>query len=416
MPFTGERLTSALTGQTEIEHLHRYLLAREFCRGKDVVDVASGEGYGSALIGQVSRSVVGVEIAEDAVAHSAASYRGDHISFRQGDARAMPVENGSADVVISFETIEHFAEHAQFLSEIRRVLRPGGRLIVSTPDRDNYSPAESEANPYHVKEMTGAEFVLLLKASFRHVACLAQRPMIGSVILPASWDATGIAPPLCFEKRGAEHFEASEGLARPQYVVAVCSDLALEALPPSIYVETSRLGYLQPQMLEAQLSQARSELAEASQRLAANHQELANFRDAAIADGALRDELAALRTISERQEAECRSLEHANEMAERASALARRQLVEAQEESRRLQQQLESIKERNRRQNREAAEQREADRRYDLALARHERELAELRAFASSQQERGDLIMASTSWRVTAPLRLVGQRLRLGRR
>jgi len=58
LSFTGERLTSELGGQTEIEHLHRYLLARDFCRGKDVLDIASGEGYGSALLSQVATSVV----------------------------------------------------------------------------------------------------------------------------------------------------------------------------------------------------------------------------------------------------------------------------------------------------------------------------------------------------------------------
>src|SRR5260221_4044637 len=85
--FTGERLTSELTGQTIIEHLHRYLLVREYCRGKDVLDVASGEGYGSALIAQVARSVVGVEIADDAVAHAASSYRRSNLYYVQGDAR-----------------------------------------------------------------------------------------------------------------------------------------------------------------------------------------------------------------------------------------------------------------------------------------------------------------------------------------
>lgn len=61
-PFSGERLTTGMVGQVEIEHYHRYLLAREFCRGRDVLDVAAGEGYGTALLSQVARSAVGVEI------------------------------------------------------------------------------------------------------------------------------------------------------------------------------------------------------------------------------------------------------------------------------------------------------------------------------------------------------------------
>src|ERR1700689_568049 len=150
MAFTGERLTSDFGGQTQIEHLHRYLLAREWCRGKDVLDVASGEGYGTALLAQVARSVVGVEISPEAVAHASGAYRADNLRFVAGDARVLPCPDATFDVVTSFETIEHFAEQDCFLDEIRRVLRPGGQLIISTPDRDNYSPAESSANPYHV--------------------------------------------------------------------------------------------------------------------------------------------------------------------------------------------------------------------------------------------------------------------------
>ena len=66
LPFTGERLTSEFGGQTEMEHLHRYMLARHLCRGRDVLDIASGEGYGAALLGQVASTVIGVEVAEDA--------------------------------------------------------------------------------------------------------------------------------------------------------------------------------------------------------------------------------------------------------------------------------------------------------------------------------------------------------------
>ncbi len=60
-PFTGERLTTAVGGQVQVEHYHRYLFARGFVAGLDVLDVASGEGYGSALLAQVARSVVGIE-------------------------------------------------------------------------------------------------------------------------------------------------------------------------------------------------------------------------------------------------------------------------------------------------------------------------------------------------------------------
>ena len=241
LSFSGERLTSELGGQTEIEHLHRYLLARNFCRGKDVLDIASGEGYGSALLSQVATSVVGVDVSAEAFEHAAVNYGSDRLRFLQGDAHAIPLGDNSVEIVVSFETIEHFNGHDRFLSEIKRVLRPGGTLIVSTPDRDNYSPAELPANPFHVLEMTREEFAVLLHRHFVHIAFCWQRAVCGSVVIPG----TGVpiaSETLTFERRGAGHFEASTGYPRPQYLVAVCSDEPLQPLPVTVYIDTSQLN------------------------------------------------------------------------------------------------------------------------------------------------------------------------------
>jgi len=208
-PFTGERLTGAVIGQIQIEHYHRYLFARAFARGRDVLDVASGEGYGAALLAQVARSVVGVEYSTATVAAACGNFRRDNLRFVQGDARALPLADGCVDLVVSFETIEHFDRQDDFLREVRRVLRPDGWFIVSTPDRDVYSPMGSVANPYHVQELTQPEFTALLRGSFRHVAVVRQRPISGSALLADSGSAV---PPLVFDRRGATHFEACDGL------------------------------------------------------------------------------------------------------------------------------------------------------------------------------------------------------------
>ncbi len=147
LPWTGERLTTGVTGQVEIEHFHRYAFARDLCRGLDVLDIASGEGYGSALMAQVARSVVGVEIDPAVIAHAQAAYQKPNLRFLQGDARAIPLPDASVDAVVSFETIEHFYEHAAFIAETCRVLRPGGLLIISSPERDTYSLAQHAPNP-----------------------------------------------------------------------------------------------------------------------------------------------------------------------------------------------------------------------------------------------------------------------------
>lgn len=232
-PFTGERLTTAIGGQVQIEHYHRYLFARSLVVGLDVLDVASGEGYGSALLAQVARTVVGVEYSGPTACAAAMNFRRPNLHFMRGDARALPLADASVDVVVSFETIEHFDHQRDFVCEVHRVLRPGGRCIVSTPDRDVYSPAGAAANPFHVHELSGAEFVALLHTRFRHVSIVRQRAMIGSALLP---DTVPEAPPLVFDRRGDTHFEACIGLPRAPYLVAVASDDEPPALPSSVYI------------------------------------------------------------------------------------------------------------------------------------------------------------------------------------
>lgn len=240
LAFTGERMTTGMQGQIEIEHLHRYFLARDAARGLDVLDIACGEGYGSALLAQVARSVVGVDVSREAVSFAQDAYRRDNLRFLTGDGRDIPVADASVDLIVSFETLEHLYEQERLVAEFRRVLRPGGLLIISTPDRNVYSPDGSVPNPHHVRELDQAEFLKLLKLAFPSIRLFLQRPMIGSAILPLEAEA-GDAPALTFEHRAGDSFEASEGLPRALYFVAYCSDQPVRVPVSSLYIETSQL-------------------------------------------------------------------------------------------------------------------------------------------------------------------------------
>jgi ubiquinone/menaquinone biosynthesis C-methylase UbiE len=240
LDWTGERFTTATSGQIEIEHLHRYFLARELCRGLDVLDIASGEGYGSALLAQTAASVIGVEIDEKAVDHANASYDLTNVTFKLGDAREIPLEDNSVDAVVSFETLEHFFEHNKFLREVKRVLRPNGRLIISSPERDVYSPLESNANPFHVNELSRVELESLLHSYFQNMGLIFQRPIIGSALI--SDESNNPCRTITFEKRGQRHFEATSGLPRPPYLIAIASDGPLGEVPNSLFIETSEVG------------------------------------------------------------------------------------------------------------------------------------------------------------------------------
>ena len=271
LPFSGERLTSAVSGQIETEHHHRYLLAREFCRGRDVLDVASGEGYGTALLAQVARHAVGVEIDGAVVEAARTEFAHSTLEFRQGDARALPLEDASIDVVVSFETLEHLEEHDIFLKELHRVLRRDGLLIISTPDIAVYSSGDVAANPFHVHELGQGEFETLLAAHFAHHAITRQRAVIGSVILRAGHDL----PVRAYERAGDAVIEGEDHFARAPYLIALASNAALPTLPNSVYVTRADLDTDWLCRLEAEQGQRTAEQARLEAEQGQRHAEQA---------------------------------------------------------------------------------------------------------------------------------------------
>ncbi len=155
------------------EHVARYRFARDFVRGKRVLDIACGEGYGTAALARAgASSVVGVDLAPEVCEQARRKYG---IDARQGDAQSIPLPDRSVDRVVSFETIEHVADPAVFLRECARVLVDDGALIVSTPNRPVYS-GEGPLSPFHCQEFDEDEFVALLRTQFQSVRLYTQFP------------------------------------------------------------------------------------------------------------------------------------------------------------------------------------------------------------------------------------------------
>ena len=192
LSFTGERFLPDLPGEMWAEHWHRYHFVLPLINGKNVLDVASGEGYGSALMAKVASAVTGVDVSIDAVAHASAAYADRrNLSFTQGSCARLPFDDAMFDVVVSFETIEHILEQNEFLDEIKRVLKPSGLLIMSSPNRAEYSDARGYTNQFHVRELYRAELAGLLGARFQHTSWYSQRNAFVSMIAPETLEVPG---------------------------------------------------------------------------------------------------------------------------------------------------------------------------------------------------------------------------------
>ncbi len=168
-----EHLERVVPGETDeqltLVHLARYRFARQYVGGKDVLDVACGSGYSAPILCEAgAKSYLGIDISGEAISIAEARYRvAQRTRFIRDDAcRLSAVPDSSVDTVISFETIEHLPDPDSFLSNLRRVLRSRGQLIISTPNRAFCNPGSSvaskPANPFHLREWDQHEFKQLL--------------------------------------------------------------------------------------------------------------------------------------------------------------------------------------------------------------------------------------------------------------
>ena len=185
--FTGERL---IPGQVDVdllnEHLARYAFAARLAHGKRVLDAGCGAGYGSAELAGQADSVTGADVAAEAVDFARAHYGLTNLAFEQASCDRLPHPDACFDLVVAFEVIEHLEGWREFLLEARRVLAPGGQLIVSTPNRLYYTESRGVqgANPFHVHEFDFEEFRGALEAVFPHVTLFLENHVEGVTFQP----------------------------------------------------------------------------------------------------------------------------------------------------------------------------------------------------------------------------------------
>jgi ubiquinone/menaquinone biosynthesis C-methylase UbiE len=206
-------------------------MVMDLVKDKIVLDIASGEGYGSNLISNVATFTYGVDIDEESIKHANEKYQKKNLIYKLGAADQIPLEDASVDIVVSFETLEHHDRHDEMFSEIKRVLKPGGILVMSTPEK-----VIPENNHFHVKELTNKEFKQLIARHFKIQVLYFQRIVMGSLIVPQK---KGISS-LDYYAGNYQEISSHDTMKNAVYNICIASDTSLPTIGSS-YFEGERV-------------------------------------------------------------------------------------------------------------------------------------------------------------------------------
>ncbi len=164
LPLTGERTVPGIPEENYWFRRHEavYVALRDRCGGALVVEAGCGEGYGAGMLAEVAAGVLALDLDPVTAAHVARRY--PRAGVTRANLVALPVRDGTCDAVVSLQVIEHLWEQERFLRECLRVLRPGGALMLSTPNRRTFSPGRATPlNPFHTRELDPAELAGLVR-------------------------------------------------------------------------------------------------------------------------------------------------------------------------------------------------------------------------------------------------------------
>jgi len=257
LPWTAEPMIN-------YEHLHRYGFAKEFVEGKKVLDLACGEGYGSAILAEKAEEVIGIDINEVVIKHACTKYVKDNLKFMKSSMTEVAIEeNKLFDVIICFEALEHIEEQNKAIAEVKRLLKDGGIFIVSMPNKYIYSDLSNCKNPWHKKELYFDEFKGLLKSNFNHAVFYGQKVFPASNIFPILGVA-GNAQELAIEKRECGFSFVSLDKKDATYFIALASNKPMkDKISSSYLVDISESLFRKNDKLESirnELKDARCEL------------------------------------------------------------------------------------------------------------------------------------------------------------
>jgi ubiquinone/menaquinone biosynthesis C-methylase UbiE len=170
IPQTEHHLyaTKFETSHSSVERFLEYRWAAGFCEGLKVLDFGSNTGYGAELIALSAKEVVGIDVVDTAINVANETYHSNpKLSFVLVKEGELPFEDESFDCVVLLNIIEHFPDARHFLEMAHRILRPGGKLMVSTVNRNlRLYPWQQPWNRLHTTEFSPKSLNKLLLEVF----------------------------------------------------------------------------------------------------------------------------------------------------------------------------------------------------------------------------------------------------------
>jgi SAM-dependent methyltransferase len=181
LPLTGERTVPGIVRENywfrRHEVVYRWITANGYADGT-VIEAGCGEGYGADILRTAGAQVVAVDYDDAVIGHVRRTY--PRVQTLKANLIELPLRSSTADGLISLQVIEHLWDLPTFWAEIRRVVRPGGRVVISTPNRLTFSPGvargQKPTNPFHVEEFDAGQLAhMLTDAGFSDVRVLGLR-------------------------------------------------------------------------------------------------------------------------------------------------------------------------------------------------------------------------------------------------
>lgn len=291
--YTGERYDpEAANALAEYDHLSRYHFVRKhFSNRGSLLDVGCGVGVSTRFLAGGFDRAVGVDISLDAVEQARQLTKAPHVTFEVLDSYLARPEPEQFDVVTCLEVIEHTLEQDRLVTLVRERMQAGGVAIFSTPNVI-HTQTHGIDNPFHVKELTRAEFKAVLSRHFSHVQLLIQVQINGVLVAPAEADPSELTLDQVCESGGHPAGSRFDDDVSTNFI-AVCSQHPMPPAPGILYLDP-RSSYVeqlkaiideQAILVDArdQAIDSQTELIDARDRAITSQADLIESRDSAIA-------------------------------------------------------------------------------------------------------------------------------------